>query len=252
MKITTRLAASSTLLVVLLVAVLTYDLSVVHRLAATQEELTAAEQRAVTISLEQRRLLDRLDELTRKLFVTRDPDYAEGVLGIRQAFDRHLGDLESLELSAAGSAAVAALTERWQALPLRALAEQAVAVAPGSEEEQLLLASFVDLSAALRDRSDAVIAAAEATVQEHVQRSTEASRKARTFSWITAISALGLSLPVIYFTLVSIREPLRRLDEGARSVARGEYTFQIEDDQDDEFSDLASTFNEMIRSLDRR
>ena len=48
MRITTRIALSSTLLIVLLVGVLTYDLSVVRRLADTQEELTTAEQRAET------------------------------------------------------------------------------------------------------------------------------------------------------------------------------------------------------------
>ena len=252
MRITTKLALSSTLLIVLLLGVLTYDLSVVRRLATAQEELTAAEQRAVTISLEQRRLLARLDELTRKLFVTRDPDYAQGVLETRSAFDNHLQELESLDLSADGATAVATLAEEWRQLPLGALADQAISVEPGSDEERLLLASFLDLSQSLRQRADEVTTAAEITVDERVKRSAIVSRKARTFSWIAAISALVLSIPTFWFAVASIKEPLKRLDEGARSVARGEYSYRLDDLQGGEFSELATSFNEMIRSLDKR
>jgi two-component system sensor histidine kinase GlrK len=251
-RITTKLAFSSIFLIVLLLGVLTYDLSVVHRLATVQEELTTAEQRAVTLSLEQRRLLNRLDELTRKLFVTKDPDYAQGVLETRAAFDEHLEELESLELSSKGARAVTELAEEWRGLPLSALADEAIAVEPGSEEERLLLLSFLDLSQQLRQRADAVTDAAEVTVDERVRRSVTASRQARTFSWIAAISAVFLSLPTLWFTISSIREPLRRLDEGARSVARGEYSYRLDEFQESEFSQLATTFNEMIRSLDRR
>jgi len=251
-RITTKLAFSSTFLIVLLLGVLTYDVSVVHRLATAQEELTTAEQRAVTLSLEQRRLLNRLDELTRKLFVTKDPDYAHGVLETRAAFDEHLEELESLELSIEGANAVTELAEEWRGLPLAALADEAISVEPGSDEERLLLVSFLDLSQRLRQRADAVTDAAEVTVDERVRRSTTVSRQARTFSWIAALSALTLSLPTLWFTISSIREPLRRLDEGARSVARGEYSYRLEEFQGSEFSELATTFNEMIRSLDRR
>ena len=252
MRTTTKLALSSTLLIVLLLGVLTYDLSVVRRLSTVQEELTAAEQRAVTISLEQRRLLSRLDELTRKLFVTRDPDYAQGVLETRTAFNEHLQDLESLQLSSAGATAVVRLAEEWRGLPLAALAQQAVSVEAGSEDERLLLASFLDLSKRLHEQSAEVSAAAQRTVEERVQRSAAVSRQARTFSWIAAVSALVLSLPILWFTISSINEPLRRLGEGARSVARGEYSYRLDGLQDGDFSELATSFNDMVRSLDKR
>jgi len=85
-----------------------------------------------------------------------------------------------------------------------------------------------------------------------VVQSAEVSRKARTFSWIAAISALALTLPTVWLTISSIRRPLRRLHEGAQSVARGEYSYRIEDLDEGEFGELATKFNEMVRSLDLR
>ena len=174
------------------------------------------------------------------------------MLETRSAFDNHLQELESLDLSADGATAVATLAEEWRQLPLGALADQAISVEPGSDEERLLLASFLDLSQSLRQRADEVTTAAEITVDERVKRSAIVSRKARTFSWIAAISALVLSIPTFWFAVASIKEPLKRLDEGARSVARGEYSYRLDDLQGGEFSELATSFNEMIRSLDKR
>jgi signal transduction histidine kinase len=135
---------------------------------------------------------------------------------------------------------------------LAALADQAISVDPGSDEERLLLAGFLDLSARLSHRADMVTTAAEVTVDDWVRKSATVSRQARTFSWIAAIAALSLSLPILWFTISSISEPLRRLDEGARSVARGEYSYRLDEIHDSEFSELATSFNEMIRSLDKR
>jgi two-component system sensor histidine kinase GlrK len=240
------------LLVALLLAVLVYDLSIVHRLATVQEQVTAAEQRAMTLSLEQQRLLARLEELTRKLFVTRDPDYITGMTDTRQEFEALLGELESLQLSEEGAASVRALAAEWRALPLAALADRAVTVEPDSEEDALLLSSFLELSQALRRQADAVTAVAEQTVADRVRQSAEASRRARTFSWIAAISVVALTLPTLWLTISSIRKPLKRLHEGAELVARGEYDYRIEDVDDGEFADLARNFNDMVRSLDRR
>jgi signal transduction histidine kinase len=251
-RATTRLAVTSMLLVALLLAVLLYDLSIVHRLATVQEQVTTAEQRAMTLSLEQQRLLARLEELTRKLFVTRDPDYIAGIAETRLEFEVLLGELESLQLSEEGAASVRALAEEWHALPLTALADRAVSVAPDSEEDVLLLSSFLDLSQAIRRQADAVTAVAEQTVADRVRQSANASTRARTFSWIAAISVVALAIPTLWLTISSIRKPLRKLHEGAALVARGEYDYRIEDLDDSDFADLARNFNNMIKSLDRR
>ena len=101
MRVTGRLVTGTGIAVALLLGVLAWDLTTIRRLAAVAEDLSEVSFRASTLSLEQDRLINRIDEFTRKYFVTRDPGYAGRLGQLQIAFERTLRRLESLQLSAA-------------------------------------------------------------------------------------------------------------------------------------------------------
>jgi signal transduction histidine kinase len=251
-RITTKLVSASGFLAILLLGVLIYALSVVGRLTTMHENLSAFEFPSATIVIEQGRLLAHIDQLTQKLFVTRDPGYADKIQEIRTSFDGLLADLEELQVSAAERQEIDSLASLWRDFPLQALTDQVLAAPAGSEEEALLLETFRERSSALGQQARAVAEANRVTVTETLDRSLEASQHAKTLSSIIVLSALFLSVPVLWLTISSISKPLKTLSEGARSVARGEFAYRVEDPREDEFSSLASSFNEMVRSLDLR
>jgi two-component system sensor histidine kinase GlrK len=53
----------------------------------------------------------------------------------------------------------------------------------------------------------------------------------------------------VVLTVRSIREPLKHLIEGTRTVASGEFTYQLAATEGDEFAALAEDFNTMVRRL---
>ena len=76
MTVAGKIATGFGVMMVLLVGVLAYDLALVRRLASANQSLSEINFRATMTALEMSRLLNQLDEFTRKLIVTRDAAYA--------------------------------------------------------------------------------------------------------------------------------------------------------------------------------
>ena len=98
-------------------------------------------------------------------------------------------------------------------------------------------------------QAEAVNLATQTTVSAEVGTAIAASQRAATVSKVAMVVVVTVSLPLLLFTVASIREPLRRLREGARSVGEGSFDFELETRGDDEFSGVAASFNEMVRRL---
>jgi two-component system nitrogen regulation sensor histidine kinase NtrY len=67
------------------------------------------------------------------------------------------------------------------------------------------------------------------------------------FNLLTLFAAIW----VAFFVSKQITGPIQRLAEGTRSVARGNYDFQLEPIRDDEIGFLVTSFNQMLHDLKR-
>ena len=72
MRVTGKLVTGTGIAVALLLGVLVWDLATIRRLAAVAEDLSEVSFRASNLALEQDRLINRIDEFTRKHSVTGD------------------------------------------------------------------------------------------------------------------------------------------------------------------------------------
>ncbi len=247
MRVASRIVAVTGGLLVLLLAVLVYLVLQVRELAAASERLSTTSFTAAELALRLERNRARIDDLTQRLWVRRDPDYATGIARYQDAFVGALTELEALDLEPEENAAAEALRRRWRAY-LGAWHEAAATALGGGEaalaEKAVLvrLAALGEQVAVLSGETERQIALLRADVDRE-------RRRAERVSWWTAATALALSLPIVALTLRSIQRPLSRLLEGTRAVAQGSFGYRLEAAGKDELSELAGSFNRMVARL---
>lgn len=236
MKVASKVAAGSGLLLVLFVGALVYHLALIRDLAAVQRELSTAKTRAAKIAFDGIRLVDELDESIQRLYATRDARFAGQTERLRRQLGDGLAELGSLGLAGAEGDALARLTAAWRELP----------AAPVTTDNAM---SLVAPASRIHERLEELLATVEEAIERRAHESVAASEMAGRIALVVAAVALASSLVVVRLTVRSIEEPLKRLTEGTHSVAKGELAFELDTSRGDEFSELAADFNAMVRRL---
>lgn len=247
MRVTGRLVTGTGIAVALLLGVLAWDLTTIRRLAAVAEDLSEVSFRASTLSLEQDRLINRIDEFTRKYWVTGDEDYAQRLIELQEAFAERLAELSALRLSDRERLEVSELSALWSAYWRSAMSFRQAAVSyPGSQVDlDERLARLGELQRQVRR----VDQAAQSAVSLEASRSALVSRRVERLSWTVVAVTMVVSLVILWLTVRSIQRPLRRLAGGTRAVADGDLAVQLDSSGRDEFGRLAESFNRMVRRL---
>ncbi len=248
MKVTGRIATGTGIAVFLLLAVLVWDLATIRRLAAVTQELSQVRLRVSILALEQDRLLNRIDEFTRKYSVTGDEAYDQRLKELQEGFAGRLAELSALRLSEEERSEVGELSSLWAGYWRSAMAFQGTSAAEtpaDSGRTEDLLVRLDELQRQVR-RLDEV---AQTTVSLEAERSARVSRGAERLSWAVVGVAMVVSLIILWFTVRSIQRPLRRLAGGTRAVADGDFAVQLDSSGKDEFGRLAQSFNQMVRRL---
>lgn len=248
MRVAGRIATGTGVAVVLLLVILAWDVALVDQLAEVNQSLSEVNFRASTSALEQARLLNQIDEFTRKFHVTQDPAYADRLSELRLEYADRVATLRSLALSPSVRAQVDLLVREWEKYwALLANYKIVIGLSSGVDDE-VQIAQLAGLEK-LQRQLDRVSSSAQTQVLEQALRSAEVSGRARRLSWSIAASALLLSLLTLWLTIRSISRPLHQLTKGTQAVADGEFSIQLETRGRDELSRLASSFNQMVRRL---
>lgn len=256
MRISSKVALSSGLLAVILITVLGFSLAQVTRVAEMQRGLAEIELQAAMTSLDQQRLIQTMENLIAKYFISLDPEYHTGVTGWMSSFEGQLEALEALALTERAREECDALRALWETFAGRWEQWEEVRVEPElgeslpEEDLSILRATVADDMEAIRSQVSRVTEATREAIEQEADKTFEAARRAQTFSWIVVATALALAGPILWVTIWSIRDPLKRLEEGTRSIARGVYAnTELDASRQDEFADIAVSFNEMVARL---
>ena len=248
MRVGGRIAIGTGVALAILLVILVWDVALVDQLAGVNRKLSQVNFRASTLALEQARILNQIDEFTRKLFVTSDPAYGDRLSELHVEFTGSLADLHGLKLSPPVREQVGRLFAAWSAY-WRVVADyEEQETRGGADSQSLLDARLAGLDGVQRQLTS-VSDAAQTVVLEQALRSAEVSGRARRLSWSIAASALLLCLLILWWTIRSINRPLTMLTRGTQAVAQGEFSVQLETRGRDELSQLASSFNQMVRRL---
>jgi two-component system sensor histidine kinase GlrK len=250
MRVATKVATGSGLLAALLIGVLTYFVLVVRQLVGVNQELTAVHFRTTTVALELLHQLDQLEQNARKFFVTRDPGYADRVTDARDAFATGLAELEVLTPRTGQPVTINRLGEQWRRFAFAPVPRQEMASRLGATSDAELLEVLAAPLERLHLQTWAVLTASRDGIAAQVRRTVGAGLAAQRLSLVVAWLALLLAVLIVILTVRSIKEPLQRLTEGTRAVARGTFTYQLDTSRGDEFAELAEDFNTMVRRLE--
>ena len=248
MSVAGRIATGTGVALALLLIILAWDVALVDQLAEVNQSLSEVNFRASTSALKQARLLNQIDEFTRKYHVTEDAAYAGRLAELRLDYAGRLAALRSLDLAPSVRPQVDLLVQGWEEY-WALLSNYSAASGDLRDPQNQMLTEQLAALDRLSQQLDRVTSAAQLQVLEQSLRSVEVSGRARKLSWSIAASALLISLLILWLTIRSISRPLIQLTKGTQAVADGEFSVRLETRGRDELSRLASSFNQMVRRL---
>ncbi|HEX4951862.1 MAG TPA: ATP-binding protein [Thermoanaerobaculia bacterium] len=258
MRVATKIATGSALLVLLLLGALTYNVRLIERAAAMANDLLQSQFAASEATFSLLRRLDSLDVLLGKFLLVNRPDHPaharapeveDGLLDEMEAFETTLEELEALQLSKGEESAVALLRDQWQhfvSYCQKVVRRRGEQPSPAPEAIGEVLPSLLQ---DLKAQANLVYQATGAEVRSDARRTQAASRKVRRLAWAVTGLALVVCLVIIVLTVRSINGPLKRLVAANRAVAAGRFETRLDPARGGDFSRLADSFNAMAERL---
>lgn len=249
MKVATRLTGAFALLAAFLIGLLVYHVGTIRTAVSTSYELSEISARLALSSSRLPALLARLDESASKYWITRDAGYREQFDEAFHAFGEALERLDAPTLGAGERDQLDRLVAIWaDFIPVaESVAAVPDALAPWSGEA-LRLAVHEHLDK-LQAQTRLVAQAAQERMDDRLEHSATKARHAERITWGAVVGALLVGILISGLVVRSISDALRRLQEGTRQVAGGNFEYRLEEDRDDEFAELARDFNTMTRRL---
>jgi two-component system, NtrC family, sensor kinase len=124
-------------------------------------------------------------------------------------------------------------------------------VDPKREKAQTSLKRLLEEERKLRDQANLLASLQERNASTVTSQLQENEHILRVRTFYLGITAVALGLIVTLWVVITLR-PLRRLREGARRIAAGDYASRIPEKGPAEVSDLAREFNSMGRAVEER
>jgi len=247
MKVSTQIIAGYIILLLLMFGAVGYELLLVQRMQTISNDLSATHFPASLTGIRLEESLRDVDEFATKFLLVDREGYDAGFQASRAAFRRVFGEMASLATSEEGALALERLDATWQEF-ISSVDDAATSGEP--DTFTFLPVRIEDQLRRMYSQVDVVYGATEGTVTRELARSLAINDRATRVSWIAAALALILSGTVAIPIVRSISGGLARLTEGTRWLSEGRLTRRIPEDRNDEFGELAGSFNKMADRLE--
>ena len=246
MKVSSKIIAGVLILMLVALLVLLNQLSVIHQMQAINRDLSEINMNAASIVLRMEELAAIIKEDSQKYFATRDPIYDRQIADLQEEFRDDQRELEKTGRSD---------RERTETHNLaKALESYWVLFNQVKNQKQDPDADYLPagLNIAidhLQAQTEIAYEAVKASMKDQVARAADSGQKAERISWIAGVFSLVLGMIVAAAIVRSINDPLRRLTQGTRAIAKGQFWHRLPAHGRDEFSELARDFNVMTERL---
>ncbi len=250
MRVTRKIVVGFTVLMLVAVLVLANQLSVINELQSVNTDLSEIDIHASLRSLELWQVADTITANSKKYFVVYDDEsrvfYDRLLAGNRKQFAGGLSQLQTTAVSE---------RERVETEKLRAAFDAYLKTFDelknnnesfGSDNPPLQLTIVLDR---LQAQTEVAHDAVDLSIKDQAAQASALGRRAVRLSWMAGIFALVLGGVVAGLIVRSISDPLRRLTNGTRALAKGQFWHRLPADGSDEFADLARDFNVMSERL---
>jgi two-component system sensor histidine kinase GlrK len=246
MRVSSKIFSGFLIVMLLSVLILAHQLSVVHQMQAVNQDLLAISFESGTNVLRMQKLIEQLEENARKYLSVLDPIYHGLILDDRQEFLERLALLRTTAVSERERTEAEkfghAMDEYWRAY--NELKQQNNAFDP--------LELPPDLNIAInhfQHQGEVMLDAVELAIRERVVAAGKTVQQAERYAWIAGLSSVLLGVVVAAFSVTAINAPLRRLVQGTRAIAKGQFWHRLPVRGRDEFTELSRDFNAMTERL---
>jgi two-component system, NtrC family, sensor histidine kinase GlrK len=243
MKVSTRIIAGYVILILLTVAIFSYQVYMILQLNEINIQLSQVNVENALKSLQLQYDQRLIEESALKYYGTGDPIYKNLFDQNGSDFETHLMNLQPTVTSEAELEAIRKVSRSWKAVQDFIGAERK----PVIDED--LTKELTEKLVTLRSDTAPLSEATNAAILSAADRSARTAARAVRVSWIAASSALALSILVSVPIVWSITSRLRELGKATRAVAAGQFEHRMTAFGTDEFSDLAGDFNTMAQRL---
>jgi signal transduction histidine kinase len=245
MKVSSKIIAGFLALMLLAIIVVANQLMAIRQMQAVNHDLSEIDvnKSAITV-LDMQRLADLLGDDSRKYFATLDSLYERHMIRLRDEFIEDLGRLRQSASSEREQTQLAKVQEAFDDLWLEfnRLKQQ-------NKSWDELPPDFMVAVNHFQAETEVMLDAVQVAIKERVAAAAEVGSKAERLSWTVGVFALLLGVVVAGLIVRSINEPLRRLTQGTRVIAKGQFWHRLPARGSDEFAELARDFNVMSERL---
>jgi signal transduction histidine kinase len=244
MRVSSKIIAGFLALMLFAIIVVANELVAIRQLQAVNRDLGEINVNTATTILEMLKAGDLLSEDSRKYFAGLDPLYERLMFNNRDDYLEYLGRLRQTARSEREQAQIAKCRETLDDL-LLVFAKFKQQKTTWDELPPDLIVAINHFQA----QSEVLVDAVQVAINERVANAAGIGAKAERLSWIVGVFALFLGVVVAGLIVRSINEPLRRLTQGTRAIAKGQFWHRLPASGSDEFAELARDFNVMSERL---
>ena len=245
MRVSSKIIAGFLALMLLAIIVVANQLMAIRQMQAVNHDLSEIDfsKSAITV-LDMQRLADLLGDDSKKYFATLDSLYERHTTRLRDEFIEDLGKLRQSASSEREQAQLAKVQEAFDNLwpEFNTLKQQNKSFDELPPDLAVAVMHF-------QTETEVMLEAVQLAIKERVAAAAEVGEKAERLSWIVGVFALFLGVVVAGLIVRSINEPLRRLTQGTRAIAKGQFWHRLPARGSDEFAELARDFNVMSERL---
>ncbi len=246
MSVATKLAGAFGFLAVLLAGMMAYHTTTTRRAVATSYEVSAIFSRLRLASAEQ---VEPIDVAASKYWVTGDPGYRAKLDEAVAAVDTTIRSIVRDSLTPPERAQATRLETAGRALG-PAVSRFETAVATGDDAAAgTALASLRSRLSDVDGRMTRLGAASRDAALRRLSESAASARKAAGVSLVAVVVALLLGMVAAGSVVRSIAVSIRRLRDGTRAVAAGNFEYRIDAGPERELAEMAGDFNRMTARL---
>jgi two-component system sensor histidine kinase GlrK len=247
MKVTSKIISGFLILMLLAVVVLAYELTVIRQLKAVNHDFSEIDMSAASTALDAEKLAEIMVKNSERFFAVEEHDeYYEHLTEERGYF---IEDLRTLRRTSRFDAERAAVLKLQEAFDQYWLAFNAVREQNKTWDPEDLPPTLTIAMEHLESQSEATYQAVRGAMKEQVIAAAGTGDKAEKLYWSAAAFSLLLGVIVAAFTVRSINDPLHRLTNGTRAIAKGQFWHRLPAHGNDEFAELARDFNSMTEKL---
>jgi signal transduction histidine kinase len=245
MKVSSKIVLGFAILLLVALVSIWYQITVIHRMQSVNQDLSELNIMSATTALSIWQDTQTLTQDSKKYFLdnkvyaeliaqTRD-DILDGISALQETVrsERERKETENLKT---------ALDDYWDAFN-RLKQEN------DSLDSNELPPDLANAMSHLESQAEVVFDAVKLAIKEQVRSAAEIGYKAQRISLFAGATSLLLSLIVAAVIVRAINDPLRRLTQGTRAIAKGQFWHRLPTHGSDEFTELARHFNVMTEKL---